>query len=70
MIALHTGMVVGAHAILISEQSVCLEQIRDWVQMIRDHGPTPVTVVAEEFVLEGAFEPHSPSLRCHGVPSG
>lgn len=58
-IALHSGMAAGAHAILIPEQSVGLDQICTWVEMVRNRGRAPVIVVAEGFVLEGATGAHS-----------
>ena len=58
-IALHTGMAAGAHAILIPEHPMTIEQICHWVEAVRDRGRAPVLVVAEGFVLGGMNEAHS-----------
>ncbi|GAA0488473.1 6-phosphofructokinase [Microbacterium aurantiacum] len=58
-IALHTGMAAGAHAILVPEKSVSIEQVCVWVQAVRDRGRAPIVVVSEGFVMEGMSEPHS-----------
>jgi 6-phosphofructokinase len=51
-IALHAGMAAGAHAILIPEQKVSIEQITKWVTEAHDRGRAPLVVVAEGFVPE------------------
>lgn len=58
-IALHCGMAAGAHAILIPEQGVGMEQINAWVREALDRGRAPLVVVAEGFVPEGADEAYS-----------
>ncbi|MFC0488294.1 6-phosphofructokinase [Sinomonas atrocyanea] len=58
-IALHSGMASGAHAILIPEHKVTMDQIATWVKLARDRGRAPLVVVAEGFVLEGMDAPHS-----------
>lgn len=59
-IALHAGMASGAHAILIPEHTVSLEQVAGWVQSARDRGRAPLVVVAEALTLEGQDKPYSP----------
>ncbi len=46
-IALHSGLAAGAHAILIPEQPVAMEQIYEWVHSAADRGRAPLVVVAE-----------------------
>lgn len=58
-IALHAGMAAGAHAILIPEQPVSIEQVCEWVASVRDRGRAPVIVVSEGFILTGMTEAHS-----------
>src|SRR5437763_7434351 len=58
-IALHAGMAAGAHAILIPEQKVSVEQIAEWVQEAHDRGRAPLIVVAEGFVPDHMEAPHS-----------
>lgn len=58
-IALHAGMASGAHAILIPEQKVSIEQIAEWVLDAHERGRAPLVVVAEGFVPEHLESPHS-----------
>jgi phosphofructokinase-like protein len=58
-IALHAGMAAGAHAILIPEHPVGIEQIAQWAVEVRDRGGAPVFVVSEGFRLDTMHEPHS-----------
>jgi 6-phosphofructokinase 1 len=58
-IALHAGMAAGAHAILVPERPVALQQIAEWVLAVRERGRAPVIVVSEGFVLEGSAGAHS-----------
>lgn len=58
-IALHAGMASGAHAILIPEQKVSIEQIADWVNEAHERGRAPLVVVAEGFVPDHLETPHS-----------
>lgn len=58
-IALHTGIAVGAHAILIPEQPRSLDDICEWVQAVYDRRRAPLVVVSEGFRLEGMEEAHS-----------
>lgn len=52
-IALHSGLAAGAHAILIPEQPVPLEQVYEWVQSAWDRGRAPMVVVAEGWSPDG-----------------
>ena len=68
-IALHAGMASGAHAILIPEHPVSLEQVAGWVTSARDRGRAPLVVVAEAFTLQGQDKPYSPrGLDTFGRP--
>ncbi|MFJ6538089.1 ATP-dependent 6-phosphofructokinase [Paenarthrobacter sp. NPDC091711] len=58
-IALHAGMAAGAHAILIPEQKVSIEQVAQWVKEAHARGRAPLVVVAEGFVPEHMDSPHS-----------
>jgi ATP-dependent phosphofructokinase / diphosphate-dependent phosphofructokinase len=58
-IALHAGMAAGAHAILIPEQQVSMDQITEWITDAHKRGRAPLVVVAEGFVPEGQGSPHS-----------
>ncbi|MDQ6740645.1 MAG: 6-phosphofructokinase [Actinomycetota bacterium] len=58
-IALHAGIASGAHAILIPEQQVSIEQITSWVDEAHERGRAPLVVVAEGFVTSGMESPHS-----------
>ena len=51
-IALHSGMAAGAHAILIPEVKVSMEQVAEWVKEVHDRGRSPLVVVAEGFIPE------------------
>lgn len=55
-IALHAGLASGAHAILIPEVHVEMEQIAKWMTITRDRGRAPVLVVSEGFIPEGEGE--------------
>lgn len=55
-IALHSGMAAGAHAILIPEQQVSMDQVCEWVEQVHTRGRSPLVVVAEGFIPEGAEE--------------
>ncbi|MDO5492676.1 MAG: 6-phosphofructokinase [Nesterenkonia sp.] len=55
-IALHSGMAAGAHAILIPEQRVAMEQVSEWVQQVHARGRSALVVVAEGYVPEGSDE--------------
>ncbi|WP_146340947.1 6-phosphofructokinase [Nesterenkonia sp. NBAIMH1] len=55
-IALHSGMAAGAHAILIPEQRVSMDQICEWTEQVHSRGRSPLIVVAEGFIPEGAEE--------------
>ena len=52
-IALHSGMASGAHAILIPEYGVSMEQVGTWVREVHDRGRSPLVVVAEGYIPEG-----------------
>jgi phosphofructokinase-like protein len=58
-IALHAGMASGAHAILIPEQQVSMEQVVEWVMEAHRRGRAPLVVVAEGWVPAGEQLPHS-----------
>ncbi|BCT78219.1 ATP-dependent 6-phosphofructokinase [Sinomonas cyclohexanicum] len=58
-IALHAGMASGAHAILIPERRVSIDEIAGWVKLAHDRGRAPLVVVAEGFVPEGMDSPYS-----------
>jgi 6-phosphofructokinase 1 len=58
-IALHSGMASGAHAILIPEQRVGIDQIAAWVKLAHDRGRAPLVVVAEGFTTDTMAEAHS-----------
>ncbi|NHN57157.1 ATP-dependent 6-phosphofructokinase [Calidifontibacter sp. DB0510] len=51
-IALHAGLAGGAHAVLVPEVPVTLDQVCEWVESARDRGRAPLVVVAEGFTLE------------------
>ena len=55
-IALHSGMSAGAHAVLIPEQKVSMEQVAEWVTEVHERGRSPLVVVAEGFIPEGFDE--------------
>ena len=55
-IALHSGMSAGAHAVLIPEQKVSMEQVAEWVTEVHERGRSPLVVVAEGFIPEGFEE--------------
>lgn len=61
-IALHAGMATSAHAILIPEESVGIEEICAWVEKPYRRGRTPLVVVAEGFVPAGLPELPEPAL--------
>lgn len=56
-IALESGVASGAHAILIPEHKVPLQDIIGWVRSARSRGRAPLVVVAEAFVPEGRPAP-------------
>ena len=51
-IALLSGMSAGAHAVLIPEQKVSMDQVCAWVREVYDRGRSPLVVVAEGFIPE------------------
>lgn len=55
-IALHAGLAAGAHAVLIPEVPVTVNQIAEWVNLTVRRGRAPVVVVAEGFVPDGGEE--------------
>ncbi|NKE09500.1 MULTISPECIES: 6-phosphofructokinase [Kocuria] len=68
-IALHSGMSAGAHAILIPEQEVPMEQVAAWVSEVHERGRSPLVVVAEGFIPEGFDEVlHNKGLEADGRP--
>ena len=58
-IALHAGMAAGAHAILIPENPMSLDEITALVQSAHDRGRAPLVVVSEGFKLKGMEEAFS-----------
>lgn len=58
-IALHSGMAVGAHAILIPERRTGLHEIIEWVSRAHARGKAPLVVVAEGFIPDHASKAHS-----------
>ncbi|MEV1130922.1 6-phosphofructokinase [Agromyces sp. NPDC049794] len=58
-IALHSGMAGGAHAILIPEQPMGIDEICHYVDSVRARGRAPLIVVAEGFKLDTMEEAHS-----------
>ncbi|MDO5617422.1 6-phosphofructokinase [Kocuria sp.] len=68
-IALHSGMAAGAHAILIPEQKIPMEQVAAWVSEVHERGRSPLVVVAEGFIPEGFDEVlHNKGLEADGRP--
>ena len=61
-IALHSGMAGGAHAILIPEQPMSIEEITT-VDSVRERGRAPLIVVAEGFKLDTMEEALPPRPR-------
>ena len=55
-IALHSGMATGAHAILVPEQQISMDTVCEWVEQVHSRGRSPLVVVAEGFIPEGAEE--------------
>ena len=55
-IALNSGMASGAHAILIPEVKVSMDEVCQWVKEVHDRGRSPLVVVAEGFIPEGSDE--------------
>lgn len=58
-IALHSGMAAGAHAVLIPEQRIGMDQLVEWVESAIARGRAPLVVVAEGFQLDTMDDPHS-----------
>jgi 6-phosphofructokinase 1 len=56
-IALQSGIAAGAHAILIPEHKVPLDDVVRWVRSAHNRGRAPLVVVAEAFVPEGRPAP-------------
>ncbi|SDT33758.1 6-phosphofructokinase 1 [Pseudarthrobacter equi] len=68
-IALHAGMAAGAHAILIPEHPVTLDQVAAWVMSAHGRGRAPLVVVAEAFTPTGQAAPYAPrGLDTFGRP--
>ena len=57
-IALHSGIAVGAHLILIPERPTSMERIAHWVNKAAKRGRAPLVVVAEGFRLDSMPEAH------------
>jgi len=58
-IALHAGIAAGAHAILIPEVPLTIEEICELVSKAHDRGRAPLVVVSEGFKLNGMDEAFS-----------
>lgn len=58
-IALHSGLAVGAHVILIPERKTSMEEIGHYVKSAFDRGRAPLVVVAEGFQLASMDSVHS-----------
>ncbi|WP_426321726.1 ATP-dependent 6-phosphofructokinase [Microbacterium sp. E-13] len=67
-IALHAGIATGAHAVLIPEHPVSVDQIVEWVESARNRGQAPLVVVAEGFPLEGDGIFHPRGTEASGRP--
>ena len=53
---MNSGMASGAHAILIPEVKVSMDEVCQWVKEVHDRGRSPLVVVAEGFIPEGSDE--------------
>lgn len=58
-IALHSGVAAGAHAILIPEQKLSIDEICEWVTHAFARGRAPLVAVAEGFLLDTMTDVHS-----------
>lgn len=58
-IALHSGVAAGAHAILIPEQKLSIDEICGWVTRAHERGRAPLVAVAEGFLLDTMEDVHS-----------
>ena len=58
-IALHSGVAAGAHAILIPEHKVSIDQVCEWVTMAQRRGRAPLVAVAEGFLLDTMTDVHN-----------
>ncbi|MFT4186211.1 MAG: ATP-dependent 6-phosphofructokinase [Micrococcaceae bacterium] len=58
-IALYSGLAAGAHAILIPEHKVTMDEIVEWVDSVKNRGRAPLVVVAEGFMLKDQGEAFS-----------
>jgi 6-phosphofructokinase len=58
-IALHAGIAAGAHAILIPEVPMTIEEICHLVTKAHDRGRAPLVVVSEGFTLKDMDEAYS-----------
>lgn len=58
-IALHSGVAAGAHAILIPEHKLSIEEICGWVTHAYERGRAPLVAVAEGFLLDTMTDVHS-----------
>nr|WP_218883762.1 6-phosphofructokinase [Allobranchiibius huperziae] len=68
-IALHAGLASGAHAVLIPEIPVSLDQVCEWVRSAQSRGRAPVVVVAEGFIPAGEERATAPrGLDAFGRP--
>ncbi|SED99808.1 6-phosphofructokinase [Ruania alba] len=69
-IALHSGLAAGAHAVLIPEQPVSMDQLCAWVTEVHERGRSPLVVVAEGFVPEGTETAPALATAADGRPRG
>lgn len=58
-IALHSGVAAGAHAILIPEHRLSIDEICGWVTHAFERGRAPLVAVAEGFLLDTMTDVHS-----------
>lgn len=58
-IALHSGIAAGAHAILIPENKLSIDEICGWVTHAFERGRAPLVAVAEGFLLDTMTDAHS-----------
>jgi 6-phosphofructokinase 1 len=58
-IALHAGIAAGAHAILIPEVPLSIDDVCELVSKAHDRGRAPLVVVSEGFTLKGMEEAFS-----------
>ena len=58
-IALHAGIAVGAHVILLPEHPMSIDEIAGYVRQVHDRGRAPLVVVSEGFKLADMEQEYS-----------